>query len=104
MTNGALLGTWKMVSWTKEVVATGETSDALGPEPVGYISYQPDGHMMALVVRSGRAPPAGPAPTSEEKVRLFDTMLAYAGTYTLDGDKVVHHVGVSWNQAWTGTD
>ena len=35
----ALLGTWKMVSWTKEVVATGETCDALGPDPAGYISY-----------------------------------------------------------------
>ena len=51
----ALLGTWKMVSWTKEVVATGETCDALGPDPVGYISCQPDGDMMALVVRSDRA-------------------------------------------------
>ena len=31
-------------------------------------------------------------------------MLAYAGTYTLDDEKVVHHVDASWNQAWTGTD
>ena len=31
-------------------------------------------------------------------------MYAYAGTYTLEGDKVVHHVDISWNQAWTGTD
>ena len=37
-TPDALLGTWKMVSWTKKVVATGETSDAFGPDPVGYIS------------------------------------------------------------------
>ena len=26
-----------------------------------------------------------------------------AGAYTIDGDKVSHHVDVSWNQAWTGT-
>ena len=31
-------------------------------------------------------------------------MFAYAGTYTADGEKVVHHVDVSWNQSWTGTD
>jgi len=37
-TPDALLDTWKMVSWTKKVVATGETSDAFGPDPVGYIS------------------------------------------------------------------
>ena len=31
-------------------------------------------------------------------------MFAYAGTYTADGEKVVHHVDISWNQSWTGTD
>jgi len=31
-------------------------------------------------------------------------MLAYAGTYTLYDDRVVHHIDASWNQAWTGTD
>ena len=32
----ALLGTWKMVSWQREVLATGEQFDALGPDPVGF--------------------------------------------------------------------
>ena len=31
-------------------------------------------------------------------------MTAYAGTYTLQADKVIHHVDISWNEAWTGTD
>ena len=30
-------------------------------------------------------------------------MSAYAGTYTLEGDKVTHQVDTSWNEAWTGT-
>jgi hypothetical protein len=30
-------------------------------------------------------------------------MSAYAGTYTADGEKVVHHVDTSWNGSWTGT-
>jgi hypothetical protein len=30
-------------------------------------------------------------------------LIAYAGSYTIDGDKVSHHVDASWNQAWTGT-
>jgi hypothetical protein len=50
----ALLGTWKMVSWTREVVATGETSDAMGPNPIGYIAYHADGRMMALVLKRDR--------------------------------------------------
>src|SRR5215211_6808527 len=100
----ALLGTWKMTLWEQEVVATGERRHALGPDPVGFINYSSDGRVYVIVIAKDRAPPVGPAPTDEEKIRLFDTMLAYAGTYTLDGDKVVHHIDASWNQAWTGTD
>jgi len=65
----ALLGTWKMVSWTREVVGTGETSDAMGPNPIGYIAYHVDGRMMALLLKRDRLAPAGPAPTNEEKKR-----------------------------------
>jgi hypothetical protein len=31
-------------------------------------------------------------------------MLAYAGTYTLDDEKLVRHIDASRNQAWTATD
>jgi hypothetical protein len=100
----ALLGTWKMVSWQRESVATGERADALGPDPVGFINYGADGRMFAIVIQKDRVAPAGPVPTDEEKLRLYNSMLAYAGTYTLDNEKVVHHIDASWNQAWTGTD
>ena len=55
----ALVGTWKMVSWTREVVATGEISDAMGPNPIGYIAYHAAGRMMALVLKRDRPAPAG---------------------------------------------
>lgn len=96
----ALLGTWKMISWTRKAVATGETTDAMGPEPIGYIAYHADGRMMALVTNRHRAKPNGPIPTAEEKVGLFDSMLAYSAAYTLEDDKVVHHVDAAWNPAW----
>ncbi len=98
----ALLGTWKMVSWTREVIATGETSDAMAPNPIGYIALHADGRMMALVVRRDRPAPAGPAPTDNQKAKLFDTMLAYSATYTVEDDRVVHHVDAAWNPAWLG--
>lgn len=100
----ALLGTWKMVSWKREIITTGEQIDALGPDPVGYINYGADGRFYALVVSRDRPVPATVPPNAEEKIRLFDSMLAYTGTYTLDDEKAVHHVDASWNQAWTGTD
>src|SRR3954465_7733662 len=97
-----LLATWTMLSWTREVVATGETSDAMGPNPIGYIAYHADDRMMALVLKRDRPPLSGAAPTDGEKVKLFDTMLTYSATYTVDDDRVVHHVDAAWNPVWLG--
>jgi hypothetical protein len=98
----SLLGTWQMLSWTQEIVATGETSDVMGPSPIGYIAYHADGHMMALVFKRDRPQLAGTVPTADEKVELFDTMLAYSATYTVEGDRVIHHVDAAWTPAWIG--
>jgi hypothetical protein len=103
-TEASLWGTWKMVSWTREIIATGECVDALGPNPVGFISYAPDHRVQVLVVGAIRPKPLGAVPSDLDKVRLFTTMLAYAGTYTMDDEKVVHRIEASWNESWTGTE
>jgi len=95
---------WAPLSWKKETIATGETVDVLGPDPVGYITYGADGRMHAIIVRKDRPAPETLPPTDTQKLRLFDSMIAYSGTYTLDDEKVIHHVDVSWNQAFTKTD
>jgi hypothetical protein len=103
MTNtAALLGTWRMLSWTRTAVATGEVTDALGPAPIGYIAYHADGRMMAYVERRGRSVPGG-AQTVEEKATLFDSMLAYTASYAVEGNTVIHTVDGSWNPAWGTT-
>jgi hypothetical protein len=96
----AIVGTWKMISWTRQNVETGEVSDAMGPHPIGYIAYHADGRMMATVFRRGRVRLAGASPTDEEKVSLFDSMLAYCAAYSLEDGKVIHHVEGAWNPAW----
>jgi hypothetical protein len=98
-----LLGTWKMVSWTVEDLLSGEQSPALGENPAGYITYSPEGRVMVLVLRGGRKKPADLVPTEAEKVALYDSMFAYAGTYSLEHEKVLHHIDMSWNEVWTGT-
>lgn len=100
----ALLGTWRMISWKKEFIATGNAVDALGPDPQGFITYTADGRVSVIVVPRDRPAPASLPPSDAEKVRLFDSLFAYAGTYTLGDDKVVHHLDTTWNQSWTGTD
>jgi len=40
---------------------------------------------------------------TKKACKLLGTMVAYAGTFSLGENVVVHHIDTSWNQAWTGT-
>jgi hypothetical protein len=84
--------------------ASGERSTPFGENPTGYLSYSSDGRMQAIGAANARAAPAGANPSDPERLALYDTMFAYAGTYSVEADKVTHHVDISWNEAWTGTD
>ena len=100
-----LYGTWRLVSYTRTIVATGERSDVYGPSPMGYLSYGPDGRMFATLGDPSRPKPSDLAKvTDEERLKLYRTFSAYAGTFTLKGSTVTHHVDISMNQTWTGTD
>ncbi|MCM2253820.1 MAG: lipocalin-like domain-containing protein [Ramlibacter sp.] len=98
-----LLGSWRMISWTRKLSATGEESDALGPHPIGYISYAHDGRVMVLVLKRDRPRPASGIPSEKEKIGLYDTMFAYCGTYDVEEGQVIHTIDASWNENWTGT-
>jgi hypothetical protein len=100
---GAQLGTWKLQSFIDEDVATGQKTDLFGPHPSGYLNYGPDGRMYAILIKEGRKAPDTLIPTDAERVDLYSGLIAYAGTYSIEGDKVTHHIDASWNQAWTGT-
>ena len=97
----AVLGTWRLQSYVREVLETGERYNQFGDDPDGYIGYSPDGRMYAIFTRKDRKTPADAVPTDEEGVKLLGTMVAYAGTFTLEAEKVTHHIDISWNQAWT---
>jgi hypothetical protein len=98
-----LLGTWKLKSYVATTQA-GEASTPYGAHPTGYLSYSADGRMHAIGIADGRAAALGADPTDAERATLWNTMFAYAGSYTLSANKVIHHVDISWNQVWTGTD
>jgi hypothetical protein len=100
----ALYGTWRLLSWTREVVGTGERSDIFGKAPQGCITYTRDGRMSSIVVAENRHKPTDLAQlTDPERATLFKSMVAMAGTFAVEGDRVVHHIDISWNEHWTGT-
>jgi hypothetical protein len=88
-----ILGSWRMTSWVTRDVAN----------PRGTVVYTPQ-RVTFLIIKNNRTSPEQLPPSDEEKILLFDTMFAYSGTYTVESDRVVHHVDLSWNEAWSGTD
>ncbi len=99
-----LYGTWRLVSYTQEILATGEKIDIFGKAPRGFLHYSRDGRMTAILVKAERIKPTDLTKmTNEERVELFNTVIAYGGTFTFDGKTVTHHVDISWNENWTGT-
>ena len=40
---------------------------------------------------------------TQKKINLYDTMLAYTGTYIVEEDRVVHSLDASWNELWKDT-
>jgi hypothetical protein len=103
VTESHLLGTWKLKSYVV-TTAAGARSTPYGDSPKGYLTYSDDHRMQAIGAANDRRVPAGASPPDSERVALYDTMFAYAGTYSVQGDKVIHHVDISWNEVWTGTD
>lgn len=98
-----ILGTWRMLAWTRTLVPSGEESDSLGPNPFGYINYATEGRVMVFVLRSARQKPSTHLPSAAEKIALFDSMFAYVGKYEVEADRVIHTLDGSWNELWTGT-
>ena len=52
------------------------------------------------MVHEKRSPPR----VDEDRINLHKYMVAYSGRYPVEAEKVVHHVDISWNESWTGTD
>ncbi|TVQ08004.1 MAG: hypothetical protein EA368_12715 [Leptolyngbya sp. DLM2.Bin27] len=100
MAANLLVGWWRLVSITA-LMADGTVNAAIyGAHPTGSITYSTDGHMMVMFARGDR-PFLGGDPTSPfdlaavpqaDLAEAFTGFSAYAGTYTVDGSTVYHHL------------
>jgi len=63
--------------------------------------------MSAIVSHGGRKPLSSGDRISasvEERAEAFATLFAYAGSYNVVDDKVVHHVEIASVENWVNTD
>ena len=71
----------------------------MGEKPTGYVTFTPEGRV--FFVLTGEARKA--AKTDQERAELLNTLIAYSGTYTVEGGKWTTNVDVAWNPEWVGT-
>jgi hypothetical protein len=99
----ALIGTWKQLSGTRVEEGSQVSRSNLSAAPNGFVNFSEDGRLLLLTVDSARKKPAGEVPTAAEAEALYRSMIAYAGTYKVEGNKVTYDLEATWNESWTGT-
>jgi Lipocalin-like domain len=87
-----IVGLWKLTGTTTKNVATGVMERQYGEHPSGYQVFTKGGHMIFISVADNRKPPSQTVPTAAERAALFDAIVAYGGTYKVDGSKVLIHI------------
>ena len=98
-----LPGTYKLISSTRTILATGEVEDSYGKQPKGYIMYGKDGRMLVLITHEGRPTPSRTDMTDKDRADQYRTLNAYGGTYTFHGDRIEHHLDIAANEARVGS-
>ena len=105
--NDALVGTWKLASASSTTSAGERSETPYGANPAGLLTYTANGRVTAMISYGERkllSIGAGGLAPVEEQADAFQTLLAYAGRYTLDGRKVIHHVEISSIQNFVGKE
>ena len=98
----SILGTYRLVSEQRTIVDTKGVIPGTGAR--GYITYGEDGRMIVLIVRQPRPKAEGAEKiTDQQRIELFRTITAYAGTYKFDGTTIEHNIEISMNEVWSGT-
>lgn len=93
-------GVWKLVTYEIEIQATGQKEPVMGKNPTGYVIFIPEGRVWFILTGEGRKP----GKTVEERAELLGSLVAYTGTYRVEGDKWITKVDVAWNPEWVGTE
>ena len=81
-------GMWRLVGVDRQRVGSGEVLDH-GVEQNGYICYGDGSRVMVVINRIAPGQPV--------------SVIAYAGTWVVEGNTVFHDVEISTREAWTGT-
>jgi len=91
----SLVGTYKLISLVPEV--DGKPSQNMGKAPHGYLIITPTRFITIVTAENRKF-----GTSAAEKAALFDSLASYAGTYRIEGDKIICTPDVSWIENLNG--
>lgn len=100
----ALIGRWDILTW-EQLYDDGRRQLPMGESLTGFIRYTEDGDMMCMIAKTDRPDFVTGGQwnaDASEKAQAYESILAYAGTYSLTGDQVIHKVDISLFPNWKG--
>jgi hypothetical protein len=101
--NHLIVGTWRLTSFTEENLETGEVRYPFGEAARALVIYEASGYVATIFARSDRKPPLTAQATDQEAMDLYRGIIAFAGRYEVDGNRLIYRPEISWNEAWNGT-
>ena len=104
MTQPNLTGRWELVTFEQNY-DDGRVVFPMGEGPQGVIQYTEDGYMSCQITKANRGnfTTGGQWNASDaEKAGAYNSMLSYAGRYTLEEGVVTHLVDLSLFPNWVG--
>jgi len=101
-----LAGTWKLISAEDFDPTTGKWKPyTFGNPPCGYFVYDATGHASIQIMPTPPVQLAQPdTPTADEALAIFNSYIAYFGTYTVDAENITVKVEGAWDPSQVGTD
>jgi len=91
----SVVGTYKLVSLTAK--ADDKPYEPMGKAPHGYLVITPT-HFIYFITSENRKF----GTSVNEKAALLDSLVAYAGTYRVEGDKFLQNMEVTWSEGEKG--
>jgi Lipocalin-like domain len=94
-----ITGAWHLTGVYAIVQGTGERIEPLGGRPVGCVIFDPSGYMIGIMASASREP----AVSDADIQKLFRTLIAYSGRWSIDEGEYIITVDIAWDPNWVGT-
>lgn len=104
MSNQKFIGNWKLLSF-ESVADDGKIFYPYGKDATGYITYVEPNFMTVAIMKAKRPIFLGgdlKGGTVEEKAIAIDEYLSYCGSFSVAGNKIIHHIELSLFPNWIG--